>query len=161
LNGQWRQIYTGEITNWAQVGGNNAEIKVFTRPRNSGSEEIFRTLVMGDLEPAEFPESYIGSMFFVFTEVIDNENGICYTFNNYKDMVVRGPGKEVAMLAVNDIVPDEQSVKNGTFPFIAEVHVAVRSDLNHNSFAYKVFEWLQTKNVNTVLTDCGFIPMNK
>ena len=32
---QIQKIYTGEITNWSQVGGNNESIKVFTRPRNS------------------------------------------------------------------------------------------------------------------------------
>jgi len=32
---QIRKIYTGEITNWSEVGGNNSKIKVFTRPRNS------------------------------------------------------------------------------------------------------------------------------
>ncbi|MDR1859595.1 MAG: substrate-binding domain-containing protein [Bacteroidales bacterium] len=158
---QIQGIYTGEITNWAEVGGNNAAIKVFTRPRNSGSEEIFRTLVMGDLEPAEFPESDIGSMIQVFNEVIDNEDGICYTFNNYKNMVARNPTDVVPVIAVNGISPTEQNVENRSFPFIAEVHVAIRSDLNHNTFAYKVFEWLQTKNANTVLTDCGFIPLNK
>ena len=40
-----QKIYTEEITNWSEVGSNNAEIKVFTRPRNSGSEEVFRELV--------------------------------------------------------------------------------------------------------------------
>ena len=43
---QIRKIYTGEISNWSEAGGNNADIKVFTRPRNSGSEEVFRELVM-------------------------------------------------------------------------------------------------------------------
>ena len=58
---QIQKIYTGEISNWQQVGGNNASIKVFTRPRNSGSEEVFREVVMDGLDPAEFPESTIGS----------------------------------------------------------------------------------------------------
>jgi phosphate transport system substrate-binding protein len=46
---QIQKIYTGEITNWAQVGGENMRIKVFTRPRNSGSEEVMRSLVMNGL----------------------------------------------------------------------------------------------------------------
>ncbi|HCC51979.1 MAG TPA: hypothetical protein DEQ30_07935, partial [Porphyromonadaceae bacterium] len=46
---QIRKIYTKQITNWSEVGGDNAPMKVFTRPRNSGSEEALRELVMKDL----------------------------------------------------------------------------------------------------------------
>jgi len=153
-----RKIYMGEITNWQQVGGNNASMKVFTRPRNSGSEEVFRKIVMGSLEPVDFPEAPIGMMINVFHEVIGDVDGICYTFDNYKEVIAREPGKEVSKLAINGIVPDEITVKDRTFPFISEVHVAIRSDLNRNSMAYQLYEWLQTENVKPILTECGFIP---
>ena len=155
---QIQQIYTGDLTNWAQVGGNNADINVFTRPRNSGSEEIFRTLVMNGLEPASFPEEPINPMAGVFREVRTDANGICYTFNNYKDMRARVPDSEVPKIAINNIFPDNNTIRNRTYPFISEVHVAIRSDLNHNSMAYKLYEWLQTETVKPILTECGFIP---
>ena len=98
-----QKIYTGEITNWSQVGGENAEIKVFTRPRNSGSEEVFRELVMGGLEPADFPESGIGGMSQVFGEILNNPEGICYTFNNYKEMQARVPDSEVPKISINGV----------------------------------------------------------
>jgi phosphate transport system substrate-binding protein len=154
---QVQKIYTGEITNWSQVGGNNASIKVFTRPRNSGSEEIFRKLVMNGLVPANFPESEIGGMAQVFGEILSNENSICYTFNNYKILQARIPDSEVPKIAINGIFPDEQTVKNGTFPFISKVHVAIRSNLDHNSMAYKLYEWLQSEDAKSAITECGFL----
>ncbi|MDR3266759.1 MAG: substrate-binding domain-containing protein, partial [Tannerella sp.] len=157
--GQVQKIYTGEITNWAQVGGSNSDIKVFTRPRNSGSEEIMRSLVMNDLEMADFPESAIGFMAQVFNEVLYNETGLCYTFNNYKDMIARRPDNEVPKISINGVFPNEETVKNRTYPFIAEVHVAIRSDLNPDSMAYKLFEWLQSADANSVMSECGFIPI--
>ena len=155
---QIQKIYTGEITNWSQVGGKKADMKVFTRLRNSGSEEIFRTLVMNNIEPAEFPASDIGVMAWVFGEVIANENGICYTFNTYKDMQARKSDKEVPKIAINGIFPNNKTVKNRTYPFISEVHVAIRSDLDRNSMAYKLYEWLQSKNAKSAIEECGFIP---
>ena len=156
---QIQKIYTSEITNWAEVGGNNTNINVFTRPRNSGSEEVFRTLVMNGLEPDNFPESSgISTMGAVFNEVNSYPNGICYTFNNYKDMIVRVSDSYVPKIAINDVFPDENTVKNRTYPFISEVHIAIRSDLDHNTMAYKLYEWLQTENVTPILTECGFIP---
>jgi len=155
---QVQKIYTGEITHWSEAGGYSAKIDVFTRPRNSGSEEVFRTLVMNGLEPSDFPEvSEIGGMAQVFSEVRGG-NGICYTFNNYKDMIVRVPDKEVPKIAINGIFPDDKTVKNGTYPFISKVHVAIRSDLDHNSMAYKLYEWLQSEHAKYTLTECGFIP---
>ena len=154
---QIQKIYTGEITHWSEVGGNNASINVYTRPRNSGSEEVFRSLVMKGLEPADFPEAQeIAFMSPVFSEV--GWHGICYTFNNYKDMIVRVPDDRVPKIAINGIFPDENTVKNRTYPFIAEIHVAIRSDLDHNSMAYKLYEWLQTGKAKSTITECGFIP---
>jgi len=155
---QVQKIYTGEIINWSQVGGNNASIKVFTRPRNSGSEEVLRELVMDSLEPADFPESSIGGMSQVFGEILNNEDGICYTFNNYKDLQARVPDSEVPKLAINGIFPNKNTVKNRSYPFISEVHVAIRSDLDHKTMAYKLYEWLQSENAKSTITECGFIP---
>ena len=73
-------------------------------------------------------------------------------------MIVRVSDNEVPKLAINNIFPDENTVKNKTYPFISEVHVAIRSDLDRNSMAYKLYKWLQTENVNPILTECGFIP---
>ena len=154
---QVQKIYTGEITNWSQVGGNNASIKVFTRPRNSGSEEVLRELVMDGLEPADFPESAIGGMSQVFGEILNNVDGICYTFNNYKDLQARVPDSEVPKLAINGISPNKNTVKNRSYPFISEVHVAIRSDLDHKTMAYKLYEWMQSESAKSTITECGFI----
>lgn len=154
---QVQKIYTGEITNWSQVGGNDASIKVFTRPRNSGSEEVLRELVMDGLDPSDFPESAIGGMSQVFGEILNNVDGICYTFNNYKDLQARVPDSEVPKIAINGIFPDKNTVENRSYPFISEVHVAIRSDLDHNTMAYKLYEWLQSENAKSTITECGFI----
>ncbi len=155
---QVQKIYTGEITNWSQIGGKNASIKAFTRPRNSGSEEVLRELVMDGLEPADFPQSAIGGMSQVFGEIPHSEDAICYTFNNYKNLQARVPDSEVPKIAINGIFPNEKTVKNETYPFISRVHVAIRSDLDHNTMAYKLYGWLQSEDAKSTITECGFIP---
>ena len=113
---------------------------------------------MGGLEPADFPVNPIPIMTQVVDEVVRNEDAICYTFNNYKDKIVRVPDNVMPKIAINGIFPDENTVKNKMYPFISEVHVAIRSNLDPNSMAYKLYEWLQTENVKPILTECGFIP---
>ena len=155
---QIQRIYTGEITNWQQVGGNDDIIQPFTRPRNSGSEEIMRNLVMGDLQMGDFPECEISSMAGVFPQLRDNISGICYTFNFYKDVMVRVPDESVPKISINDVFPSENTIKNGTYPLVSKVYVAIRSDLDRNSMAYKMYEWLQTKEAHHVISECGYIP---
>ncbi|MDR1330847.1 MAG: substrate-binding domain-containing protein, partial [Tannerella sp.] len=157
---QVQDIYTGKTTNWKQVGGRDADIKVFTRPRNSGSEEVMRELVMKGLEVGDFPESAIGSMAWVFSEVINDRDAICYTFLNYKELIVRKPDSEVPKIAIDGITPGEETVGDGTYPFIAEVHVAIRSDLDRNSMAYKLYEWLQSPAAHAAITESRYFIRN-
>ena len=59
-----QKIYTGEITNWSQVGGEDREIVPFQRNKGGGSQAIMEKEVMGDLEmmqPAN-TEYFIGTM---------------------------------------------------------------------------------------------------
>jgi len=89
--------------------------------------------------------------------VIGNVNSICYTFNTYKDLQARKLCDEVPIIAINNICPSENTVKNRTYPFISEVHVAIRSDTDRNSMAYKLYEWLQSENAKYTITECGFL----
>lgn len=154
---QIRRIYTKQITNWSEVGSRNSEMAVFTRPRNSGSEETLREVVMNGLEPAEFPESaQVQGMGAVFSEIQHSEDGICYTFNNYKEMIAQIPEGIASKIAVDGVIPDKTNIGNRTYPFTTEVYAVIRSDLNRNSMAYKLYEWLQTESAKTVFEECGF-----
>ena len=52
---QVQKIYTGEYTNWSQVGGDDVAIVPFQRNAEAGSQTMFLKLVRGDLEPMEPP----------------------------------------------------------------------------------------------------------
>ena len=97
-------------------------------------------------------------MWEVLDITMNTKNAICYTFYNYKEMIARKPCDEVPVLAINNICPTENTVKNGTYPFISKVHVAIRSDLDRNSMAYKLYEWLQSENAKSTIAECGFVP---
>jgi len=151
-----QKIYTKKITNWSEIGGNKKDINAYLRPRNSGSEEVFRTLVMDGLEPADFPESfYVSDMPVVFITMLWDEDGICYSFNNYADVILRNT--EVPKIAINGIKPNISTVKNNTYPLISRVYVAIRSDLDRNTMAYKLFEWLQSEDAKSTIEECGFV----
>lgn len=156
---QIQHIYTGEITNWKQVGGSDMDIMPFVRPANSGSQQTMQSLVMGELEIADYPESSeIAGMAGVFPEIYSNENSICYTFNYYKEKMVRVSDEYVPKIAVNGILPDANTIKKETYPFVANVYVSIRSDQDKNTMAYKMYEWLQAGGANDLIEECGFVP---
>jgi phosphate transport system substrate-binding protein len=155
---QIRKIYTKQITNWSQVGGKNAPITAYTRPRNSGSEEAMRELVMKELEPSKFPEEQqIFGMAGLLWEMERDENGIGYIFKNYKEKIMHRQHEPA--FAINGVFPDATSIKNRTYPLTTEVYAIIRSDLDHGSMAYKLYEWLQSESAELVLQECGFIPL--
>jgi phosphate transport system substrate-binding protein len=155
---QVQDIYTGEITNWKQVGGSDEVIKPFVRPSNSGSQEVMETLVMKDLEISDsFDDSQIISMAGVFPEMYD-AGSICYTFDYYKRIMVQVSDEDVPKIKINNVFPDKNTVKNRTYPFVSEVRVAIRSDLDKNSMAYKLYMYIQTKEGKDIISESGYIP---
>jgi phosphate transport system substrate-binding protein len=155
---QIQDIYTGEITNWKQVGGKDEIIKPYVRPRNSGSQEVMEALVMKDLQISDsFMDSEIISMAGVFPEM-GSAGSICYTFDYYKKMMVEVSDENVPKIAINNIFPDKENVANRTYPFVSQVHIAVRSDLDKNSMAYKIYELLQSQAAKSVIAESGYIP---
>jgi phosphate transport system substrate-binding protein len=116
------------------------------------------SLVMKDLKIADFDVDYepeLPSMYMVFSSLISNVDALGYTVYYYKEQIVRE--ETVKSLAINGIHPNKNTIKNKTYPYVAEVYVAVRSDLNQNSMAYKLYELLQSKAAKSVIAESGYI----
>ena len=149
---QVQDIYTGEITNWNGVGGNNMRIQPYVRNPNSGSQELMESLVMKDLEIADFPESYyelweiIGGMVPVFDKVTRESNAISYTVYYYAEYMIRG--FNVKTIGINGIHPNKTTIGNRTYPFVTEVYAVIRDDLDESSMAYKLFGECEEISVN-------------
>ena len=158
--GQIQDIYTGEITNWKEVGGVDAKINPYVRNANSGSQELMESIVMKGLDMADFPvsypELYINSMVGVFDMVTSDPYAIGYTINYYKEQIISGI--PVKTIFVDDIYPDKESISNGSFPFVAEVLAVIRSDLDKSSMAYKLYELLQTEAGKKAIAESGYVP---
>ena len=74
---QIQDIYSGKITNWSEVGGNDEEIRAFQRPENSGSQTGMLSLVMKDKELMEpLKEDLIETMSAIINLVSDYDNGV-------------------------------------------------------------------------------------
>jgi phosphate transport system substrate-binding protein len=156
--GQIQDIYTGKITNWNEVGGNDAPIYPYVRNPNSGSQELMESLVMKDLNMIDLPISHeiIFSMGGVFEYVQSNINAICFTVFFYKENILRDVNTKT--IAIEGINPSKENIINGSYPLVTEVFAVIRSDLDRSSMAYKLYELLQTELGKQVISESGYIP---
>jgi len=155
---QIQGIYTGKITNWKEVGGNDATIKPYVREANSGSQELMESMVMKDIEMNEFPVSWdvVFTMAGTFDVVQKDVNSICYSLYYYKEQILRtSPTKTIA---IGGIQPDKTTISNNSYPLVSEVFAVIRSDLDKSSMAYKLYELLQTNDGKRVISESGYIP---
>ncbi|MGO9568029.1 MAG: PstS family phosphate ABC transporter substrate-binding protein [Desulfomonilaceae bacterium] len=162
-----RNIYTGKTTSWADLGWQRDRfspyvIRPYRRNRNSGSEEKMQKLVIKGLPNASLlplDALTLGSMFGPFNSLIQDQQGIGYTPYYYERFMANTP--QVKMIAVNNVMPSHETIKNGTYPLITEVVVAYLSDLPKDSAAAKIRDWLLTVDGQQVVAESGYIPIRE
>jgi phosphate transport system substrate-binding protein len=104
---QIRDIYNGNITNWKEVGGNDAKINVITREDGSGTRSVFQKVIMvktsikGDAVVLTSTES-------VAQAVVGDPDAIGY-------MSITGFKVNLKALKVDGIYPSEETISNGSY----------------------------------------------
>jgi phosphate transport system substrate-binding protein len=160
---QLQDIYAARIKNWKEVGGIDTLMFPLVRNKNSGSQELFETLVLpGELIADDFlnqgEESHlIGGMIPIFSSLETMRNGIGYTVFYYKENIIRDLWS-VKTLAVNGVYPDKSTIKSREYPYTAEVYIIIRSDLDKSSIAYKIYELMQTEAGKRIIEESGYVP---
>ena len=154
---QVRKIYSGEITNWKEVGGVDHTITPYIRDADSGSQEKMETMVMAGLKMIEgLPETIGGGMLSPYWSIEQDEYGIGYTPFYYCTAMVRDLIK-VDMLSINGVAPSKKTLKDGSYPFISSIYSAIRKDENRESKAYKLFNFMFTKTGADMIDESGYI----
>jgi phosphate transport system substrate-binding protein len=157
---QIRKIYSGEITNWKEVGGLDAEIVAFQRPVNSGSQTGMESIVMGDTPLTEpVTERIAGSM----EDIIDvisafdgGENAIGYSYYYYANTMYLG--ENIKMIGVDGIMPNNTTICDMEYPFLTAYYAVTRegdeSDRTKDLLNYMLSEYGQ-KDV----LKAGYVPI--
>ena len=159
---QVRKIYTGEITNWKEVGGVDHAITPYIRNADSGSQEKMETLVMNGLKMIDGTEEtymfeIIGSqMASPYLQLENDEYGIGYTPFFYCTAMVRDL-MSVNMLSIDGVAPAKESLRANKYPFVSSIYAAVRKTEDIESTAYKLYRFLFTKKGEDIIDESGYI----
>ncbi len=160
---QVRKIYTGEITNWKEVGGVDHAITPYIRNADSGSQEKMETLVMKGLTMIDgtYMAEIIGSqMASPYMQLEGDEYGIGYTPFFYCTAMVRDLLK-VDMLSIDGVAPSKESLRTKKYPFVSSIYAAVRKTEDHESMAYKLYQFLFSKKGADIIDESGYIAIDE
>lgn len=164
---QIQGIYSGEITNWKEVGGNDEEIIPYQRPVNSGSQTGMLSLVMKDKELMEpLKENLLQTMAQIINYVSSYDNGknsIGYSYYYYATTMFQTIDSEVAgnikLLAVDGVKPSNQTIQDGSYPYNTAYYIVINKADDENSASRKLANEMLSNRGQKVALDAGYIPV--
>jgi phosphate transport system substrate-binding protein len=155
---QIRDIYSGRIKSWQQVGGKKRVIQPYQRTRNSGSQELMQSLVMKDRKMVDAPDLLTGAlMSSPFLAIDEDKQGIGYSVYFYQEFM--SPPAGIKAIAVDGVEPTSENIRSREYPLVTDVFVAVRKDQPSESSARRLFDWLLTPEGQAVVEKSGYVPV--
>lgn len=155
-------IYSGKITNWSQVGGEDKELRAFQRPVNSGSQTLMQKLVMGEVPMVDGPEvTRFDAMSGILKAMVDftNEgNTLGYSVFYYAKNMYQLP--ELKFMKVNGVEPSLQTIYDNSYPYVNEFYAVIREDEPVDSSAHKLFDWLTEEEGQSLVRSMGYVPIS-
>lgn len=159
---QIQKIYTGEITNWSQVGGEDLEIVAYQREANSGSQNLMEKMVMKGLKMMKAPQSLEistmdGLMDKIASTYTNTKNSIGYSIYLYaKEQYVKD---SVKFVSINGVQPSDETIADGSYPLSKIVYAIYRKDEKEDSDVRKLVEWLKTEEGQKTVEAGGYVPL--
>lgn len=156
-----QDIYTDKITNWNQVGGDNAKIIAYQRPENSGSQTGMLSLVMKDKKIKEPKrEEYIESMAGIIDAVANYDNSkdsIGYSYYYYATTMYGN--ENIKFLAVDGVSPNHDTIKDESYPLITAYYIVTLKDTENGAVSKVKKAMLESKG-QEIARNAGYIEIN-
>lgn len=152
-------IYSGKIQNWSETGGDDKGIVAFQRPKGSGSQTLMEKLVMKGIPMKDAPTTEIASEMGELIEAVasynNQQNALGYSVYFYARNMYQRP--ELRFMAVDGVMPDNETIRDGSYPYVNEFYAAVRADEPKSSPAYQLFTWLTTEDGQSLVEELGYV----
>jgi phosphate transport system substrate-binding protein len=148
---QIRDIYTGKIKNWKEVGGPDKEIVIVSRDTNSGTYETFETMVMNK-EKIVASAEYVGSNGAVRQRVQSTPTAIGYAGLGFVDRTVKA-------VSVNGIMPSRETVSSGVYPIARPLYMFTNGYPKLGSPAHHFVTLYLTKEGQEIIESIGYVPV--
>ncbi|PID24991.1 phosphate ABC transporter substrate-binding protein PstS family protein [Sporosarcina sp. P7] len=142
-------IFTGEITNWKELGGMDQEIMVINRAKGSGTRATFEALVLQGKQPLEAQEQ--DSSGTVRKIVSETPGAISYLAFSYFD-------ETTTALRVNGVTPNQENVESNKWEIWAYQHMYTNGEAK--GLAKDLIDYILSDDVQeTILPEMDYLPV--
>ena len=148
---QIADIYTGKITNWSEVGGNDAEIVLIGREAGSGTRDGFESIT-GTEEACQYRQE-LTSTGDVIATVSQNPNAIGYAS-------LSAVKESVKALSVGGVAPSEDTVKDGSYLIQRPFVLVTRDGVTLSPAAQAFFDYATSAEAAPIIAQAGAVAAN-
>ena len=145
------KIYTGEITNWKDVGGNDAEIVLIGREAGSGTRDGFESIT--DTKDACQYRQELTSTGDVINTVSQNPDAIGYAS-------LSAVGDSVKALTVGGVEATEATVKDGSYVVQRPFVLVTKEDTKLSPAAQAFFDYALSADAASIIAAAGAVAAN-
>ncbi|MBQ3864911.1 MAG: substrate-binding domain-containing protein [Clostridia bacterium] len=156
---QIRGIYSGKITNWKEVGGNDAPIQAFQRNTGAGSQALMEKLVMKDLEMAKAPEEYVITSMGELMEAVKNydnqADAIGYSVYYYANDMKMADGLKI--ISVDGVEPSDETIRSGKYPHTNAYYCVIPKKAAKDDPNRILYDWIVSPDGQKLVAGEGYV----
>ena len=145
------KIYTGEITNWKDVGGQDAEIVLIGREAGSGTRDGFESITKTE-DSCQYRQE-LTSTGDVITAVSQNPAAIGYAS-------LASVNEQVQTVRVNGVEPTEDSIKDGSYVIQRPFILVTKEDTPLSDTAQKFFDFATSVEAAQFISAAGAVSVH-
>lgn len=150
-------IFTGKITNWKELGGDDVDIVILSRPKSSGSREAFKKYALDGNEES-VKKSLTGDSSGAIAKTIkETEGAISYLSSSY--LINPKNIEGIKILKVDDVEMNKENIINGKYDIWAYEHMYTKREAQGLTKAY--LDYINSKKGKEIILKLGYIPTNE
>ncbi|MBR5937955.1 MAG: substrate-binding domain-containing protein [Clostridiales bacterium] len=157
---QIQKIYTGEIKNWKEVGGEDKEIVPVQRNETAGSQVMMEKLVMKDLTmmdaPKELMPEEMGGLIKVVKSYDNSAGAIGYTPYYYATNMKMADGLKI--IKVGGVEPNKETIAKGEYPFRTSYYVVISKMIPEGWAPRVLYNWILSEEGQKLAELEGYVP---
>ncbi len=156
---QLKGIYNGTITNWKEVGGDDVDIIPYQRSEGSGSQTGLYRYVLPQEEVMEAPtELAIADMGDIVDAVAHYDNAVgSIGYSYYYYVASMHYTDQIKLIGIEGIIPGNDTIGNGTYPFINQSQIIVREGTPEDSVVFDIIDWVQSEEGAALAEELGYV----
>lgn len=156
---QARDIYSGKITNWSELGGEDRPITALQRNEGAGSQTLMEKLVMQGTPMMDAPTEYIVTTMGQLMEAVKSFDGspgaIGYSVYYYAEEMKMAQG--LKLLRLEGVEPNPDTIRSETYPLVNPKYIVIPAGEPKSAPNKVLFDWLLSEEGQTLIAKEGYV----